>query len=177
MGASTLVGHSSLITKVYFPRELLPLSMTAANLVNMFIAYAIFLPYAIYIRGFSLPALLMLIPISIAFFVFTSALAMLLAAAMVYFRDVEFLIGIVLTAWFYGVPVIYSFTLIDSDTVRFWLERDPVVPFINAYRESVFDHHVVSAPDMIYLYVIALVTWFVCYAVFNRLKVRVAEEL
>ena len=35
MGASTLVGHSSLITKVYFPRELLPLSMTAANLVNM----------------------------------------------------------------------------------------------------------------------------------------------
>ena len=139
MGASTLVGHSSLITKVYFPRELLPLSMTAANLVNMFIAYAIFLPYAIWIRGFSVPALLMLIPISIAFFVFTSALAMLLAAAMVYFRDVEFLIGIVLSAWFYAVPVIYSFTLIKSDTVRFWLERDPVVPFINAYRESVFD--------------------------------------
>ena len=59
MGASTLVGHSSLITKVYFPRELLPLSMTAANLVNMGIAYAIFLPYAIYVRGFSVPALLM----------------------------------------------------------------------------------------------------------------------
>ena len=55
MGASTLVGHSSLITKVYFPRELLPLSMTAANLVNMGIAYAIFLPYAIYVRGFSRP--------------------------------------------------------------------------------------------------------------------------
>ena len=64
MGASTLVGHSSLITKVYFPRELLPLSMTAANLVNMGIAYAIFLPYAIYVRGFSMPALLLLIPIT-----------------------------------------------------------------------------------------------------------------
>jgi ABC-2 type transport system permease protein len=177
MGASTLVGHSSLITKVYFPRELLPLSMTAANLVNMGIAYAIFLPYAIYVRGFSIPALLVLIPITVAFFVFTSAIAMLLAAAMVYFRDVEFLIGIVLSAWFYGVPVIYSFTLIKSDTIRFWLNRDPVVPFINAYREAVFYRQTVSAPDLAYLYAIALITWFVSYSVFNRLKVRVAEEL
>ncbi len=60
---------------------------------------------------------------------------MLLSAAMVYFRDVEFLIGIVLTAWFYVVPVIYSFDNIDNATVRQWMERDPVVPFINAYRQ------------------------------------------
>jgi lipopolysaccharide transport system permease protein len=151
--------------------------MTAANLVNMGIAYAIFLPYAIYVRGFSIPALLVLIPITVAFFVFTSAIAMLLAAAMVYFRDVEFLIGIVLSAWFYGVPVIYSFTLIKSDTIRFWLNRDPVVPFINAYREAVFYRQTVSAPDLAYLYAIALITWFVSYSLFNRLKVRVAEEL
>ena len=177
MGASTLVGHSSLITKVYFPRELLPLSMTAANLVNMGIAYAIFLPYAIYIRGFSVPALLTLIPVTVAFYVFTAAIAMLLAAAMVYFRDVEFLIGIALSAWFYGVPVIYSFTLIKSDTIRAWLNHDPVVPFINAYREAVFYHRAVSAVDIIYLYAIALISWVVCYSVFNRLKVRVAEEL
>jgi lipopolysaccharide transport system permease protein len=177
MGASTLVSHSSLITKVYFPRELLPLSMTAANLVNMGIAYAIFLPYAIYVRGASIPALLMLLPVTLAFFVFTAAIAMLLAAAMVYFRDVEFLIGIALSAWFYGVPVIYSFTLIKSDTIRWWLNRDPLVPFINVYRDAVYDRHIVSAPDLAYLYAIALVTWFLGYAVFNRLKIRVAEEL
>jgi lipopolysaccharide transport system permease protein len=176
MGAQTLVGHSSLITKVYFPRELLPLSMTAANLVNMLIAYAIFLPYAIWIRGIS-PAIILLIPISVAFFVFTAAIAMLLSAAMVYFRDVEFLIGIALTAWFYVVPVIYSFDKIDNPTLRMWMERDPVVPFINAYRNVVFYKHAVSVSGMILLYVIALVSWVACYAVFNRLKVRVAEEL
>jgi ABC-2 type transport system permease protein len=176
MGASTLVGHSSLITKVYFPRELLPISMTAANLVNMLIAYAIFLPYAIWVRGIS-PAIILLIPITVAFFVFTTALAMLLSAAMVYFRDVEFLIGIVLTAWFFVVPVIYSFDNIDNPTVRRWMERDPVVPFINAYRDVVFDKKAVSVSGMILLYAIALVAWVACYAVFNRLKVRVAEEL
>ena len=149
MGASTLVGHSSLITKVYFPRELLPLSMTAANLVNMLIAYAIFLPYAIWVRGISIPALVLLIPISVAFFVFTAAIAMLLSAAMVYFRDVEFLIGIALTAWFYVVPVIYSFDNIKNATLRQWMERDPVVPFINAYRDAVFYKETVSVSGMI----------------------------
>ena len=118
-----------------------------------------------------------MIPITVAFFVFTSALAMLLSAAMVYFRDVEFLIGIALTAWFYGVPVIYSFSLIKNPTVREWMERDPVVPFINAYRQVVFYRNAVTASGMILLYVIALVTWIASYAVFNRLKVRVAEEL
>jgi lipopolysaccharide transport system permease protein len=177
MGASTLVGHSSLITKVYFPRELLPLSMTAANLVNMGIAYAIFLPYAIYIRGASIPALLLLVPVTVAFFVFTSALAMLLSVAMVYFRDVEFLIGIVLTAWFYVVPLIYSFTLIKDPTLREWMERDPVVPFINAYRQAVFYKQTVSPSGMILLYLIAISAWVVCYALFNRLKIRIAEEL
>jgi ABC-type polysaccharide/polyol phosphate export permease len=177
MGAATLTSHSSLITKVYFPRELLPLSMTAANLVNMIIAFAIFLPYAIWVRGFSLPAFLLLIPITAAFFVFTAALAMLLAAAMVYFRDVEFLIGIVLTAWFYVVPVIYSFDKIHDHTLRTWMERDPIVPFINAYRHVLFYKETVSVVGMIQLYAIALIAWFACYAVFNRLKVRVAEEL
>jgi lipopolysaccharide transport system permease protein len=177
MGAGTLVGHSSLITKVYFPRELLPLSMTAANLVNLLIAYAIFLPYAIWVRGVSFPAIIMLIPITIAFFVFTAAISMLLAVAMVYFRDVEFLIGIVLTAWFYVVPVIYSFDNIDNPTLRQWMERDPVVPYINAYRDALFYKTTVTVSGMVLLYAIALVTWVACYAVFNRLKVRIAEEL
>jgi lipopolysaccharide transport system permease protein len=177
MGTQTLVGSSALITKVYFPRELLPLAMTAANLVNMLIAYAIFLPYAIYVRGAS-PALILLVPITLAFFVFTAAIAMLLSAAMVYFRDVEFLLGIVLSAWFYAVPVLYNFqTNVKDRRIRDWLERDPLVPFINAFRKVVFDKQWVSAPDMVSLYAIALVTWIACYAIFNRLKVRVAEEL
>jgi ABC-2 type transport system permease protein len=96
---------------------------------------------------------------------------------MVYFRDVEFLIGIVLTAWFYVVPVIYSFDNIKNETLRTWMERDPVVPFINAYRKAVFYREPVSVSGMIGLYLIALTAWFACYAVFNRLKVRVAEEL
>jgi lipopolysaccharide transport system permease protein len=96
---------------------------------------------------------------------------------MVYFRDVEFLIGIVLTAWFYVVPVIYSFDNIDNPTLRQWMERDPVVPYINAYRDAVFYKTTVTASGMLLLYAIALITWVVCYAVFNRLKVRIAEEL
>ena len=125
---------------MYFPRELLPLSMTAANLVNMLIAYAIFLPYAIWVRGFSTRRRsLLLIPITVAFFVFTAALAMLLSGAMVYFRDVEFLHRH--RADRLVLPRRRSSTASTTSrnaTLRSWMERNPVVPFINAYRKAVF---------------------------------------
>jgi lipopolysaccharide transport system permease protein len=178
LGVPTLVANAGLINKVYFPRELLPLSMTAASFVNFLFTMVLLLPAAIYAReGANVWALIVLIPIATFFFLATAGLVMLLAALNVYFRDVEFLIGIVLTAWFYVVPVIYNFTLIKNPTLRDWMERDPVVPFINAYRQAVFYKHTVSVSGMILLYLIAISAWIVCYAVFNRLKVRIAEEL
>src|SRR4051794_32314036 len=83
MGATTLVGNAGLIQKVYFPREVLPLSMTAANFVNLAIGVGLFLPYAAWEVGLDPVALLGLVPITLGLVAFSAGLALLVAALMV----------------------------------------------------------------------------------------------
>jgi lipopolysaccharide transport system permease protein len=177
MGAITLLSHQSLLQKVYFPREVLPLSSVAANLVNMVIAFVIFLPYAFIVRGFHPVAFLTLIPVTLFFFIFTAGLVVLLSAVTVYFRDIEFLLGLVLSAWFYVVPIIYSLDNIPNHMLRRWLERDPIVPFINAFRDTLYYGKAVTLPGLLFLAALALCVWIPTYAVFNNIKGRIAEEL
>ncbi len=120
LGASTLVQHSALIEKVYFPRVVLPLSMTSANLINMLIALVVAFPYIWWTQGVDLLALLTLVPVTAALFLFTAALAILFSVVMVYFRDTEFLIGIGLNVWFYATPIVYPITSVPPGCSRGW---------------------------------------------------------
>ena len=113
----TLVANAGLIKKVYFPRELLPLSMTTASFVNFLLTMVLLLPAAAYAReGVNGWALLTLIPVAASFFLATAGLVMLLAALNVYFRDVEFLSGIILTVLFYLTPVVYTLQFVDAQS-------------------------------------------------------------
>ena len=137
----TLVANAGLIKKVYFPRELLPLSMTAASFVNFLFTMVLLLPAAAYAReGVNGWALLALIPVAASFFLATAGLVMLLAALNVYFRDVEFLSGIVLTVLFYLTPVVYTLDFVNeqSHTVELWIARNPLTPFTEAFRTAIY---------------------------------------
>ncbi len=117
LGVPTLVANAGLIKKVYFPRELLPLSMTAASFVNFLFTMVLLLPAAAYAReGVNVWALLALVPVAASFFLATAGLVMLLAALNVYFRDVEFLSGIILTVLFYLTPVVYTLQFVDEQS-------------------------------------------------------------
>lgn len=176
LGASTLVQHSSLIEKVYFPRVVLPLSMTSANLINMLIALLVAFPYIWWTQGIAPLALLTLIPATFALFLFAAALASLLSVVMVYFRDTEFLIGIGLNVWFYATPIVYPMSAVP-ERLRPWMDANPMTLFANAYRQVLLDGHAVSFRGLAILLAIGLVSSVACYAVFLRLEGRIAEEL
>ncbi len=176
LGASTLVQHSSLIEKVYFPRVVLPLSMTSANLINMLIAFAVAFPYIWWTQGIAPLALLTLIPATLALFLFAAALAILLSVTMVYFRDTEFLLGIGLNVWFYATPIIYPITQVPH-RLRPWMDANPMTHFANAYRQVLLDGRAISFGGIALLLAIGLVSYVACYAVFLRLEGRIAEEL
>jgi lipopolysaccharide transport system permease protein len=180
LGVSTLVANAGLIKKVYFPRELLPLSMTTASFVNFLLTMALLLPAAVYAReGVNGWALLALVPVSLSFFLATAGLVMLLAALNVYFRDVEFLSGIVLTVLFYLTPVVYTlqFVKAQSPRVELWIGRNPLTPFTEAYRTAIYYKHVPATIQLAECVVIGLGGFLIGYAIFNRLKGRLAEEL
>jgi ABC-2 type transport system permease protein len=105
----SVVGNAGLIKKVYFPRELLPLSVMGAALVN-FAMQMVVLVVAVLLFGGSLSGQQpWLLPLAfVALVVFAMACGVALAAANVYFRDIEHLIEIVLLLWFWLTPIVYG---------------------------------------------------------------------
>ena len=134
-GSFALLSNTSLLQKVYFPREVLPISATLANLANLGLAIVAFIPLGLYLRGFTIEGLLGLIPVTIFLLMFTAGSVMLFSALMVFFRDVEFLLGVVLQAWFFLTPVVYEFGSLPERYSRF-TRFNPMLPFINAYRDA-----------------------------------------
>src|SRR6266536_5869095 len=105
----TVVGNGGLIKKVYFPRELLPLSVMGAALVN-FAMQMVVLVAAVLVFGGGLHGQQpWLLPLAfVALVLFSMACGVALAAANVYFRDIEHLIEIVLLLWFWLPPLVYG---------------------------------------------------------------------
>lgn len=179
IGTMSILGASGLVKKVYFPREVLPLSAVVANLVNMGIAFAVLVPFSIFVIGLTLPGLAALLVVTALFFLLTAGITMALAGLVVYFRDIEFLLGIILSGWFFLTPIIWaSGTLSDrSPLIRDVLRLNFVIPFIESYRDVLYNVEVPPTSRLVACLVIALIGFFGGYGLFIRLQRNIAEEL
>lgn len=179
IGTMSILGASGLVKKVYFPREVLPLSAVFANLVNMAIAFAVLVPFSIFVIGLTLPGIAALLFVTVLFFLLAAGMTMVLAGLVVYFRDIEFLIGIVLSAWFFLTPIVWaSGTLNDrSPILRHLLQLNFVIPFIESYRDVLYEIQVPPASRLLSCLIIGLVGFFGGYWIFIRLQRNIAEEL
>jgi lipopolysaccharide transport system permease protein len=175
-GSFALLANTSLLQKVYFPREVLPISMTLANLANLGFAFLAFLPLGWYLRGFTVPGLVAVIPITIFLLMFTTGMVMLFSALMVFFRDIEFLLGVTLQAWFFLTPIVYTFASVPANLARV-LRFNPMFPFVNAYRDALYDGRFPPLFRLTECALIGCLTLVVCYWAFNRMKGHVVEEL
>lgn len=110
-----IVGNGSLIQKVYFPREVLPLSLVLSQLVHLGLALVVLVPWIAYTRGADvlvhLPAVLFGMVLLAGF---TAGFSMLLAGANVGFRDLKELTQVLFLIWFYLTPVILPRAMIDQ---------------------------------------------------------------
>jgi ABC-2 type transport system permease protein len=174
MGASSLLAHATLLQKVYFPRAVLPISQTVANLVNMGFALAVLLPIEWIVMGFTPVGMIELVIVTAGLVAFTLGLTMLLSAATVYFRDLEHLVGIVLMGWFFLTPVIIPTASYPHHGL---LSLNPMTPYVNGFRASIYYVHRVPLATLAETVVIGVVTLLVGYAIFNRLQRRIVEEL
>jgi lipopolysaccharide transport system permease protein len=180
IGSTTLVANGGLISKVYFPREALPLSMTLANLVNLVIAIALLLVYAAYALSLGAVGLISLIPLTAFLLAFTLGLTLLASIGMVYFRDVEFLLGVGLQVWFFLTPIIYTMTSVREQVhgpLRLVFELNPARPFVQGFQAAIYDREAPSAAIFATCAALGLVSLALGATVFARLSGRIAEEL
>lgn len=133
MSLMSIAGNASLITKVYVPKYIYPLSRTLSSMVNLLLAL---IPLALFIlcSGTRVTPAYLLLPFGIfCLVVFCLGLGMLLGAAMVFFRDTQFLWGVVSTVWMYATPIFYPEKIVPQQ-FAFVLKLNPLYHFIRFAR-------------------------------------------
>lgn len=126
-GSSSIVAQKDLIKKIYFPREVIPISYVTSCFVNMLLCFLIIFPVMV-ISGISLnPLALLCLPVVMVVEYFLAlGMAMLSSAVTVYFRDLEHILGIVTMVWMYMTPIFYSIDMIP-EKLRFVYHTQPHV--------------------------------------------------
>lgn len=181
-GATTAFVHSSnLIARVHFPIEALPIAGVLANFVNFLISLAILLVVLAVARlpvGASLAVLPVIVLAQLAFTIGASLLA---ATLTVYFRDLEHLIGIALTALFYVTPILYPLDprALPQGAERFipYLQLNPLAWFLQSYHAVLYYGTWPPATQFGLMLAAATVTFLGGYAVLLRLRARLPEEV
>lgn len=158
-GVGSVANAGGLITRVWFPRELLPVSSILALAFSSMIEFAVLATaISIYHGVFLLHLLPVLILLIFLQTIFTAGLAFWLAACNVKFKDVEYLTSVFLLAYFYITPVLYAPTLIPErplfGTSVNWRDvalANPLARFMMAYRNVLYDVRLPGFETMLWL--------------------------
>ena len=175
-GTTSFLTNAGIIKKVYFPREIIPISVVTSGAVNFLISCLIIAVFLICSGiGFSLNILYLPLIILIEYIV-CLAIIFLTSAINVYIRDAEYIINFIIQMIFYATPILYT---IDMFPVKFQslLKLNPMVSIITSYRDIFFYKTAPNIPSLLTILVIGLVFLYICYKIFKKLEKGFAEEL
>lgn len=191
-GTTSVTSNASLVKKVYFPRELLPLSSLLSNLINFAIAFVVLIVF-LYAFGIGLTVhALWVPPILIIQLIFTLGLCLLLGSLTVFYKDVLMILEVVMLAWFFLTPVFYSLEIFGPTATLFGITFDPaqvmrwvnpMASIIDGYRTVLWGTYTSEGPvsmNPAYLFrtfVTAVAVLVVGYFVFYRLEYQFGEKL
>lgn len=178
-GGSTCIRASSdMVKKIYFPREVIPISYVTSTFVNMLLSFIIvFLAIIVAGIGVNFLALLYLPLIMIIEYVFTLGLAFIVSSATVYFRDLEQIVGVIMMAWIYLTPIMYDVNYITDVTLQKALFINPMTSIIVVYHDILYYKVIPQTNDLILSSVTAVIVLIFGYLLFTKLERNFAEEL
>jgi lipopolysaccharide transport system permease protein len=137
--ANSLIAGGNLIKKVLFPAEVLPLVSVLTNMVHFFLGLPILVAFLVVYHQYPIPANLLWFPVAVAIqLLFTSALALILAALAVHFRDIKDILSNLLTLWFFATPIIYPWFQPSVQQFHLFFDINPFTHLAVSYQEILF---------------------------------------
>lgn len=176
MSVGSIKDNGNLIKKVYFPREVLPLSIVLSNLVQFLLTFLILIP-ALLLFKIQLGLPLLFLPVIIIFqTAFNTGLSFFFSAFNVFFSDVKHLLEIFLQIWFWLTPIIYPVHLVPERFQKLY-KLNPAVLFVEGYRDLLLNNKGISLTQWGILFLIGGVFFLLGHVVFNHYNKRFAEEI
>jgi ABC-2 type transport system permease protein len=177
----SIVYNSNLIRKVYFPREILPISLSLANLINFFFELVVLFLFLLFLGYPFLGNLYYLVLIIFIELVFIIGISLMFAFLNVYFRDVQHFVGIILMVWFYATPIIYPDNLIPAVwrglPTQTILRLNPLTALVLCYRDVLYFGRAPNPILLGYSAAVSVATLVVAYTLFKRYEPSFAEEV
>ena len=178
----SLVENANLIRKVRFPRQLVPLSMVATQLVGFVVMLAVVIGLSLGYLPEARDTAWLALPLGALVVCLVAGLGLAVASLNALYRDVEHLVAALLLPWFFLTPVLYSIETVPGvadhprlvDLIHY---GNFMTPAIEALRDPLFFGELPSLADTLYLAVSAVVALALGAAVFNRVDDRVASEV
>jgi lipopolysaccharide transport system permease protein len=174
-GANSLIGNTNLITKVYFPRLIIPSAAVLAGILDFAIASLLFVPMLIYYNVALTWKFLLLLPLSMVITTLALGAGILFSALNTKYRDVRYALPFLLQVWMFVSPVIYPSSLVPHEW-RWLFILNPLTGIIESYRSSLFGLEV-DWLALFYSLLFTLVLLSVSAYIFRRMEKSFAEVI
>lgn len=173
---TSIISNSNLIKKIYFPRQIMPLSIIFSNFINFLITLVILFG-AILVSNIKFSFTIFLLPvILILLLIFSIGLSLILSSLNVKYRDVSHLVEVLFMVWFYLTPIVYVMETVPAQ-YRSFLLLNPLTAVIDSIRMVLIEGKVPSL-----LYMVIMVVWDIALliigdSIFRKTEVNFAEEV
>ena len=176
-GAGSIIYNQSLVTKIYFPREILPLSVVTSNFINMIYCSVIVLAVVLfYHMNLNLEVWFMLPVIAFIEYILVIGIVLIVSALTVYFRDLEHILGIIIMAWQFLTPVMYPESFVPSQYQAI-LYLNLMTPIIISFRDVLYYGKMPVVENLVYAFLWSLIIFICGFLLFGKLQKDFAEEL
>jgi ABC-type polysaccharide/polyol phosphate export permease len=172
---SSLTSNGSLVTKVYFPREIFPFSAIIVCVVDSLVASLVLIALMIYYHVGVGSALLFLPVIGVVLVAFTAGMSLILAIANLYYRDVKYLFEVVITIWMFASSVLYPTSLFGGK-IALAVRANPMTPILDAFRGVLLQNTLPSASFYVAA-LISIVLLALAWLFFHRAEFEFAENI
>ncbi len=180
----SITANSSLITKIFFPRWVLPTSAVLARFLTLIVEMLVLLILiALWEGHIAFQWIPVIAALMILQLLFTIGLALMISAANVYFRDIQHFLMVALQPWMFLTPILYPLNLVPADkeflgiSYRTLYQLNPMVSWAKAYRNVLYDLRFPSLERWLAILSATFVVLYLGFKIFNRLEPRMAEEV
>ena len=176
-GSSCVIQQQSLVNKIYFPREVVPVAYVTGAFVNMLYCEIVVVAVALFSGvQFSIPGLLCLPLVMAVEYILALGITMIMSAADVYFRDLEHILGIVSMAWMFMTPIMYDLSIVPERLMPFF-RLNPMTSIVTAYRDILYAGSVPKLETLGVSLGMGILFLAVGFLVFGKLKRRFSEVM
>ena len=171
-----IVENGNIIKKVYFPREILPISLVTSETITFLISTIIIIGFVLF-SGVGISYLIIFYPILLLTqYILLIGISLIVSSVTVYFRDLQHFIGVFLQLLFYATPIVYSLDIIP-ERFRWILKLNPMTYIIEGYRDIFYYKQMPAVKEILIVLAVGVIVAIIGYNIFNKLQKKFAEEL